>query len=76
MLKKPLDPLYDKNANINKINAICENMEFFGLKLDQIINNQTDAIETEINSTDSKTRIVVIKTDEMGEIAKETANLV
>jgi acetate kinase len=52
---------------------ICAGLDFLGIKLDSEVNNNTDAVEREINVTDSKVKILVIKTDEMGEIAKETA---
>jgi acetate kinase len=54
---------------------ICSGLDFLGIKLDSEINDRTDAVETEINSTESRVKIVVIKTDEMGEIAKEAARI-
>lgn len=55
---------------------ICQNMEFFGLKLNDELNDKTDAVEAEISAPDSRTKITIIKTDEMGEIARETARVV
>jgi acetate kinase len=51
---------------------ICSGLDFIGIKLDSDLNDRTDTVEAEINSADSTVKIVVIKTDEMGEIAKET----
>lgn len=51
---------------------ICSGLNFLGIKINDDINNQTDAVENEINATDGATKILVIKTDEMGEIIKET----
>jgi len=54
---------------------ICTNLDFLGLKLDSEINDKTEAEENEINSPDFKTKIVVLKTDEMAEIVKETTRV-
>ena len=54
---------------------ICSGLDFLGVKIDSEINDRTDAVETEINSTESRVKISVIKTDEMGEIAKETVRI-
>jgi acetate kinase len=49
---------------------ICENLEFLGIELDTDINNASNGIDVELSKTGSKAKILVIKTDEMEEIAK------
>lgn len=56
-------------------NRICSNLEFLGIELDQDINNASNGIDVELSKAGSKTKILVIKTDEMEEIAKITNNL-
>jgi acetate kinase len=51
---------------------ICSGLDFFGIKLNHAVNNETDAVENELSFPGEHVKIVVIKTDEMGEIAKET----
>lgn len=54
---------------------ICENLEFLGIELDKEINNASNGIDVKLSKNGSKTKILVIKTDEMEEIAKITNNL-
>lgn len=54
---------------------ICHNLEFLGIDLDQDLNNSLVGVEAELNKKDSKTKILVIKTDETEEMAKETFRL-
>jgi len=54
---------------------ICENLEFLGIELDKELNNKSNGIDVELSKEGSKTKILVIKTDEMEEIAKITKNL-
>ncbi len=54
---------------------ICNGLEFLGLELDQNLNNKLVGIDAEISKVNSKAKILVIKTDEMEEIAKVTNNL-
>lgn len=54
---------------------ICENLDFLGLELDKELNNELVGVEAELSKKDSKAKILVIKTDEMEEIAKETYRL-
>jgi acetate kinase len=49
---------------------ICEGLESFGIKLDMEVNNKSEGVEAEINSPESKVKVLVIKTDEMEEISK------
>jgi acetate kinase len=50
---------------------ICDGLQFLGLELDMDVNNKSEGIEVEINKIESKAKILVMKTDEMEEIAKE-----
>ena len=54
---------------------ICENLEFLGIELDKDINNASNGIDVELSKSGSKAKILVIKTDEMEEIAKITNSL-
>lgn len=51
---------------------ICDGLQFLGIDLDLDKNNQTDGVEAEISLGNSKAKILVMKTDEMEEIAKST----
>lgn len=54
---------------------ICKDMEFLGIELDQEINNSSEGVEVEISKKDSRAKVLIVKTDEMEEIAKETLRL-
>lgn len=56
---------------------VCENLEFFGVKLDKEKNNQkaTGGI-MEISADDSRVKVLVIPTNEELVIARETAELI
>jgi acetate kinase len=54
---------------------ICFGLDFLGLKLDTEKNNSIDGIEAEIQSADSRVKILVLKTDEIKEIVRETARI-
>lgn len=49
---------------------ICDGLQFLGLELDMDINNKSEGVEVEISKSGSKAKILVMKTDEMEEIAK------
>ena len=51
---------------------ICENLEFLGIELDKELNDSSFGVDVELSKTSSKAKILVIKTDEMEEIAKIT----
>jgi acetate kinase len=55
---------------------ICQDLEFLGIELDQELNNRCAEIEAALEKTNSKVKILVVKTDEMAEIAKATYELV
>ncbi len=54
---------------------VCKDMEFFGLHLDLDKNSIRSKKIREINATDSKTKILVIPTNEEIEIAKQSFRL-
>lgn len=55
--------------------SICENMEFFGVKLDKRKNGSIADYPADIASPESKVRVVVIKTNEELAIAKRAYKL-
>lgn len=52
--------------------AVCENMEFLGIKLDKEINSKIHGEEAILSTPDSKVTVVCIPTDEELVIAKDT----
>jgi len=54
--------------------AVCENMEFLGVKIDPE-RNKTRGEEAVISADDSRVKVVVIPTDEELMIATDTMNL-
>lgn len=55
---------------------VCENLEVFGIHLDQTKNEKSAGNLREINTIDSKVKILVIPTNEELEMAKQAFNLV
>lgn len=51
---------------------ICRGLEALGIKIDKTKNDQSEAIDADIYTQDSKVKILVRKTDEMGQIARDT----
>lgn len=54
---------------------VCENMDFFGIKMDAEKNN-TRGVEADISAADSKVKVFVIPTNEELAIARETKALI
>lgn len=54
---------------------ICTGLNFLGVELNQVVNNQTEGTEAEISQPESKVKVLVMKTDEVEEIAKATLAL-
>lgn len=54
---------------------VCENMDFFGIKMDAEKNN-TRGVEADISAEDAKVKVFVIPTNEELAIARETKALV
>ena len=55
--------------------AVCEELEFMGIKLDKDINWGLRGIEAVISAPDSKVKVVVIPTDEEFMIASDTREI-
>jgi len=49
---------------------ICDGLQFLGIEIDVEINNKSEGVEVEINKPESKVKVLVMKTDEMEEMAK------
>ena len=49
---------------------ICDGLDFLGLELDKELNDSSNGIDVELTKAGSKSKILVIKTDEIEEIAK------
>lgn len=56
--------------------AVCEGLEFMGIKIDKEINAKIRGAEAIISTPDSKVKVVVIPTDEELMIASDTMNIV
>ena len=56
--------------------AVCRDMEFFGIHLDKEKNSKRNADICEINITEAKVKILVVPTNEELEIGKQTFELV
>lgn len=52
--------------------SVCENMEFFGIKLDEERNKSLSGKEADISAADAKTRVWIIPTNEELMIARDT----
>ena len=56
--------------------AVCRDMEYMGVKVDETLNATIRGMEAVISTPDSKVKVVVIPTDEELMIASDTAALV
>lgn len=56
--------------------AVCEGLEFMGIKIDKEVNAKIRGAEAIISTSDSKVKVVVIPTDEELMIASDTMNIV
>ncbi|MBD0824670.1 acetate/propionate family kinase [Aestuariibaculum marinum] len=63
----------ENSQTIRKL--VCDDMDFFGLNLDETKNSIRSKDIREINTEDSKTKILVIPTNEELEIAKQAVEL-
>lgn len=54
---------------------ICKDLEFLGVELDKKANDKAFGVETQIDKPNSKVKILIVKTDEMEEMAKMTYSL-
>ncbi len=55
--------------------AVCKDMDFFGIKIDKTKNNKVDTLPSDVSLHGSKIRILVIKTNEELSIAKSAYRL-
>ncbi len=56
--------------------AVCDNMEFLGIEIDEKINAGVFSTEAQLQTPNSKAKVVVIPTDEEFMIAKDTNDIV
>jgi len=54
---------------------ICSDLKFLGVELDSKINNKSFGVEALINKISAPTKVLIVKTDEMEEMAKSTYSL-
>lgn len=54
---------------------ICGDLKFLGVEIDPKINNKSFGVEVAINKSSAPTKVLVVKTDEMEEMAKSTYSL-
>jgi len=64
-----------ENSNVIR-NLVCTNMEYFGIELDEKTNNIRAKKITEIHKKNSKTKILIVPTNEEVEIAKQSYDLI
>ncbi|MCK9502000.1 MAG: acetate kinase [Lascolabacillus sp.] len=55
--------------------AVCENMEYMGIELDEELNDSARAKEVVISKPTSKVKVLIIPTDEELTIAKDTVEI-
>jgi acetate kinase len=53
---------------------ICAGLESLGIKINKTVNDQSEGVDADISAPDSKVKVLVRKTDEMGQIARDTIN--
>ena len=54
---------------------ICRDLISLGIKIDKTKNDQSVGIDTDISAVDSKVKVLIRKTDEMGQIARDTISI-
>jgi acetate kinase len=54
---------------------ICQGLEILGIKIDQEKNNRSEGIDADISASGSKVKVLVRKTDEMGQMARDTISI-
>jgi acetate kinase len=53
---------------------ICAGLESLGIKINKTVNDQSEGVDADISAPDSKVKVLIRKTDEMGQIARDTIN--
>jgi acetate kinase len=64
----------ENGSNTRK--AVCENLEYLGIKLDQDINDKIHGDEMVISTKDSRVKVIVVPTNEELVIAQDTFEIV
>ena len=54
---------------------ICQGLDFLGINIDDDLNNKSEGVEVDISKPESRVKVLIVKTDETEEIAKETLRL-
>lgn len=54
---------------------ICQGLDFLGIDIDGDLNNKSEGVEVDISKPESRVKVLIVKTDETEEIAKETLRL-
>lgn len=54
---------------------ICDGLQFLGVDLNMEVNNKSEGVEAEISQPNARVKVLVIKTNEMEEMAKATVLL-
>ena len=49
---------------------VCDGLQFLGIDIDSELNNKSEGVEAELSKLESKVKVLVMKTDEMEEMAK------
>lgn len=55
---------------------VCDNLDYFGIVLDEALNNTRSKKIREINTADAKTKVLVVPTNEELEIARQSFKLI
>jgi acetate kinase len=63
----------ENSANMRKL--VCDDMDYFGIEIEANLNHVSSKSIKEINSENSKTKVLVIPTNEELEIANQVYNL-
>ena len=51
---------------------ICQGLEVLGIKINKEKNNQSEGVDADISAPDSRVKVLVRRTDEMEQIARDT----
>jgi acetate kinase len=54
---------------------ICEGLDVLGIKIDKEKNNKSIGINVDISGTGSRVKVMIIKTDEMSQMARDTRSV-
>jgi acetate kinase len=54
---------------------VCQALDVLGVKINKEINDQSEGVDVMISTPDSRVKVLVRKTDEMGQIARDTVQV-